>query len=182
MKVCTKCGIAKPDDQYHTQMKRGKVYTLRHCIECHRGLMRAHYDANRQKYLDKAAVARTAARAAGCDYIWQFVNAHPCTDCGETDPIVLQFDHCRGKKYKEISWLVRAGCSLDTIKAEIAKCDVVCANCHTRRTASRGKWWMLALIAQGKERLATDQQVGSSSLPEGASSSGGSIPPGSADQ
>lgn len=168
MKRCSKCGIEKPKDQYHSRIKRGRLYVFPHCIECHRKIMRAHYDANRQKYLDKAARFRAAATAEARDFIWNYLNAHPCTDCGETDPLVLQFDHCRGKKSYDISHLVRGGYTLDTIRREITKCDVVCCNCHTRRTASRSGWWMLALIAQGTERLATDQQVGSSNLSEGA--------------
>jgi hypothetical protein len=55
-------------------------------------------------------------------------------DCGETDIIVLQFDHVRGKKTNAVSKLVSMGYGLDTIKEEINKCEVRCANCHTRRT------------------------------------------------
>jgi hypothetical protein len=88
VKRCSKCGIEKPKDQYHSRIKRGKLYVFPHCIECHRKIMRAHYDANRQKYLDKAARFRAAATAEARDFIWNYLNAHPCTDCGETDPLV----------------------------------------------------------------------------------------------
>lgn len=62
--------------------------------------------------------------------------------------------------------MVRNGLKIETIQAEIDKCDVVCANCHARRTAARGDWWSLALIAQRIEQPATDRQAGSSSLSE----------------
>jgi len=59
---------------------------------------------------------------------------HPCVDCGECDPIVLQFDHTRGKKFN-IGDAGRKGLSLPVVLREISKCEVRCANCHQRKTA-----------------------------------------------
>lgn len=69
-----------------------------------------------------------------------FVNehklAHPC-ECGEADPDVLQFHHRdRSTKAFSISWGIRNKLRLDVIKAEVAKCDVLCANCHLRLEAA----------------------------------------------
>lgn len=69
-------------------------------------------------------------------YVQQYKAGHPCTDCGEGDPVVLEFDHVRGVKRFTIGNNVTTR-SLKAVKAEIAKCDVVCANCHRRRTAQR---------------------------------------------
>ena len=80
----------------------------------------------------------TKQRRHGIDKFLQEVKSVPCTDCGEQHPYyVMQFDHCRGTKLFTISQSTSAGHSLDKIKAEIAKCDVVCANCHAKRTFSR---------------------------------------------
>jgi hypothetical protein len=83
-------------------------------------------------------------------HVEPYLRSHPCIDCGETDVRVLQFDHCRGQKKAEVSRLIREGYSLEVIKAEMAKCDVVCANCHIRRTARQFCWWNaeLAPVAQ----------------------------------
>lgn len=64
-----------------------------------------------------------------------------CADCGEKDPIVLDFDHRdrKTKKFK-IGDCTRLGWSLNKIIEEAGKCDVVCANCHRRRTAKQLKW------------------------------------------
>ena len=70
---------------------------------------------------------------------------HPCVDCGETDPIVLEFDHLRDKKFSIAKgW---RGHEWQKVLDEIAKCEVVCANCHRRRTARRGGF-SRAVVAQ----------------------------------
>ncbi len=75
-------------------------------------------------------------------YIMEFLGSHPCVDCGEADPVVLQFDH-RDPAEKEghVSMWVTRGYGVSRIQKEIAKCDVRCANCHTRRTAEQFGWW-----------------------------------------
>ena len=60
---------------------------------------------------------------------------HPCVDCGEVDPRVLQFDHVIGVKKANVSSLAYHNkASKDTLLNEIAKCMVRCANCHVRKT------------------------------------------------
>lgn len=109
--------------------------------------MRAHYDANREKYLQKAIKHRTIARNEAHDFICDYFIEHPCVDCGEADIVVLQFDHCRGTKIMPVSSLISRGWLLAKIREEVEKCDVVCANCHARRTANQFGWWRLAPIA-----------------------------------
>ena len=62
--------------------------------------------------------------------------ASGCVDCGENNHIVLDFDHLRDKKYN-VSRMIHDGFSWKAIKREIAKCEVVCANCHRIRTHCR---------------------------------------------
>lgn len=60
----------------------------------------------------------------------------PCADCGFTYPFyVMQFDH-RDPSTKSftIGSSVTRGLGINAYKNEIAKCDVVCANCHAQRT------------------------------------------------
>ena len=75
-----------------------------------------------------------------------FLRGHPCTDCGETDPVVLEFDHVRGTKRFEISRGITDR-SFESLMLEMAKCEVVCANCHRRRTAQRAGY-ARAAVAQ----------------------------------
>jgi hypothetical protein len=61
----------------------------------------------------------------------------PCADCGVHYPYyVMDFDHREGEdKLANVTRLRYM--SEDTLRAEIAKCDVVCANCHRERTWKR---------------------------------------------
>ena len=62
-----------------------------------------------------------------------------CVDCQFAEhPEALHFDHRPGEvKIGNISQMAFQ-VSKSSISAEIEKCDVVCANCHTLRTAERG--------------------------------------------
>lgn len=70
-------------------------------------------------------------------YKYNYYKEHPCIDCGETDPVVLQFDHLKEKSIN----VSKIKMSLDSLKKEIEKCEVVCANCHARRTAKQAGWY-----------------------------------------
>jgi len=74
------------------------------------------------------------------EYVQSYLASHPCIDCGENDPIVLEFDHRdpSQKKYN-ISERRRPVFSINTLKSEIEKCDIRCANCHRRRTHKQNK-------------------------------------------
>lgn len=71
----------------------------------------------------------------------------PCADCGVIYPYwVMQLDHVRerGAKSFTVSLTYTSGrdrrvlCTREQLLDEIAKCDIVCANCHAERTHARG--------------------------------------------
>ena len=72
--------------------------------------------------------------------IYDYLSTHPCVDCGETNPIVLEFDHL-GDKTDTIAHMVGMGVSLERIKKEVAKCEVRCANCHRIKTVNERGWF-----------------------------------------
>lgn len=91
-------------------------------------------------YLLKAAKWNAQAREDALGKVLTFLKTHPCVDCGESDPVVLTFDHVRGTKKANVSEMLAGKCSWSTIESEIAKCEVRCANCHMRRTAQQLKY------------------------------------------
>jgi 5-methylcytosine-specific restriction endonuclease McrA len=68
-------------------------------------------------------------------WLIEYFRLNPCADCGEPDPIVLEFDHLRDKSFAIGPALSQR--NWNSILDEIEKCEVVCANCHRRRTAQR---------------------------------------------
>lgn len=72
--------------------------------------------------------------------VLEYLKTHPCVDCGETDVRILEFDHVRGTKKKEVMGLIYRY-SFKTVLKEIEKCDVRCANCHRRRTSIQQGWY-----------------------------------------
>jgi L-lysine 2,3-aminomutase len=65
-----------------------------------------------------------------------YLREHPCVDCGEDDIVVLEFDHLRDKS-ANVSAIMLQKNEWRRVLEEMAKCEVVCANCHRRRTARR---------------------------------------------
>lgn len=74
-------------------------------------------------------------RRAVADFITRYKN-QPCQDCGGSfDPICMDFDHRPGElKLFNLAHAQQKTISMEKILAEIAKCDVVCSNCHRLRT------------------------------------------------
>lgn len=70
-------------------------------------------------------------------YFQQIKLERGCADCGyRVNAVALDFDHLPGVvKLYRIACM--AGMRRDLIDAEIAKCEVVCANCHRIRTNER---------------------------------------------
>jgi hypothetical protein len=134
MKGCHGCELIKPLDAFAWRRKaKGQRDTL--CRPCRSAYGRAHYLANRQRYIDQAGSSKRRLRLARTRVLLQFFETHPCVDCGENDPVVLEFDHLRDKVLNIGADLLRRRWA--DILAEIEKCEVVCANCHRRRTARR---------------------------------------------
>lgn len=115
--------------------RRKKVQRDSMCRDCRRAYGRKHYEANRERYIQNAAALRRRNRVERTRYLIEFFQAHPCADCGETDPVVLEFDHLEDKSFEISQQFAERG--WQSILDEIAKCDVVCSNCHRRRTAER---------------------------------------------
>lgn len=96
------------------------------------------YVRSPEAQLRKIQGARERRNALGKKIV-EYLKEHPCETCGEQDPVVLQFDHLNDKEMN-VSNMVSDGYSWLRIQTEIAKCRVLCANCHMRRTAKQLKW------------------------------------------
>ena len=91
----------------------------------------------RLKNLDSCRQRGREYLADGRKQIGQ-LKTNPCTDChGTFPPECMDFDHVRGIKLREVSKMCNY--SVENILAEVAKCDLICANCHRIRTKKRAQ-------------------------------------------
>lgn len=128
-RTCSKCKIDKEVSEFR---KRGKRYTS-HCKECLKKAYRENTSGSysKQYCLDKNKRHKKLIH----DFIIQYLESHSCVDCGESNIVVLDFDHIDpSAKYTEISDMVQRSISIPRIKSEIEKCQVRCGNCHRRKT------------------------------------------------
>lgn len=131
-KLCSRCRQPKLTTDFGPRGTGVDYY----CKQCRKEYHREHYAKNRDKRITQIKASKVNARERICQYIIDYLLQHPCVDCGESDPIVLDFDH-QGDKSFNISTWYRYQYSMETLNAEIAKCEVRCANCHRRRSAKQ---------------------------------------------
>jgi hypothetical protein len=135
MKVCGRCKSEKELIEFSTN-KRKQDGKQSNCKDCVRQYDNAYYK-NNSKRRTKTREKNSRSVVRNRIYVLSHLSTHPCVDCGEPDPVVLEFDHVRETKRHNISDMVKHSMSIKTIQLEIDKCEVRCANCHRRKTAKQ---------------------------------------------
>jgi hypothetical protein len=134
-----------------------------------RGCSSDHYEVHKPQYLSRVRVSNEARRQRAYLWLWGYLLEHPCVDCGEGDPVVLDFDHVRGVKIGDVKRMATQARSLTMITAEVEKCDVRCANCHRRKTAREQasrfwRWRPKPLYLNKAEHASSKRECASSTL------------------
>lgn len=90
---------------------------------------------------EKNYAQRAERRKPLQEYVAAYLQEHPCSVCGASDLRCLQFSHRKqSEKKHEVARILSCPLSMKTLETEIAKCDVVCANCVIRKRASVYRW------------------------------------------
>ena len=143
-KRCSGCGEVKPLHEFNKRAASRDGHQPR-CRACNKAWYREHAPEVSARTRVSNLRRRDAARAL----VDRYLLCHPCVDCGEPDLRVLDFDHQdRASKTACVSLLIARGASPQRLLAEIAKCDVRCANCHRRKTISELGWWLAKATAR----------------------------------
>ena len=135
MKECTTCGESKSLEEFS---KRTTGKPVARCKACVNAKFRETYAANREKFAEKNKRDLPKYRERNLRYMIEYLKNNPCVDCGEDDIEVLEFDHIiplQGQRVTNMN-----ACSIERLQEEIDKCEVRCANCHTRRTRKQFGW------------------------------------------
>lgn len=132
---CTACGKTKPDEDFSV---RFGVIPRGVCKPCKSEYNKSWYTRNKTSHVKNVVRNNTRYREEIDRYLWG-LKSQPCKDCGNSYiPFAMDFDHLDPNlKVDDLSKMRRSRTRLDTIIAEVAKCDVVCAVCHRIRTWNR---------------------------------------------
>lgn len=130
-RVCSSC-----DKSYKHYGQRSSL-----CKPCKRSYDREYYKTKVDKV--KKVELNKQRKLGIYKKLKDFCKDNPCKSCGEDDYVVLDFDHIdREDKSYGISEMVRLGFSWENILKELGKCQVLCANCHRRKTAEQMGWYI----------------------------------------
>ena len=95
---CGHCGETLPLAAFAWRRKaKGERHNL--CRPCHSQYHHEHYSANKERYIEQACTRKRALARERTAWLLRYFDSHPCADCGETDPVVLELDHRRDKEF-----------------------------------------------------------------------------------
>ena len=142
---CSKCGETNKDKFGVDKSNKSGLSTW--CKECWKKHRKNRPKKQKEIDNERHYKAKLDRRAELRLKILEYLKTNPCVICGESDPIVLCFDHIDPKtKVANVSVLVsRHTRKWETVYKEIKKCRVLCANCHTRETAKQQGWYQKVL-------------------------------------
>jgi hypothetical protein len=127
-KICIRCKDLLPFSSFSRRM-RSRDGLHYYCRVCNKAVADPVYLKRRP--------LKNAIRAEGKAWLDSIKLESGCVDCGyDKHPEALDFDHLPGSD-KRFELGGSYDYNRDTLLAEIAKCEVVCANCHRIRTATR---------------------------------------------
>jgi len=139
-KKCSKCGDEKLLTEFFFKNKKENKRHAQ-CKQCYRDSRKNkdHYEKYKDDYIERAKSRQNRLVTENRVELLNYFKTHDCVDCGNNEPIVLEFDHLKDKKFG-ISAMMR-DYTWEQILKEISKCEVVCSNCHKKRTFKQFGWW-----------------------------------------
>lgn len=146
-KTCCKCKQNQKIENFsrNKSTKDGLHYS---CKPCKSNTDKNYYSKNKIQHKERVKNRKIKVSNRNKKIIFEYLKTHPCIECGETDPIVLEFDHLKNKK-RTISSIGIADNSEKLLKEEIEKCEVRCVKCHRRKTAKDFNYWKVKFINEG---------------------------------
>jgi hypothetical protein len=126
-RCCRRCGEEKPVTEFHRWRDDYQWW----CKPCRRDYAAAHY----QRHKARRQAQNERRQAAFMAWYTSLKAGKPCADCGGLfHPAAMHWDHLPGQEKKAtLGYLAKRG-NRRRVLEEIAKCELVCANCHAVRT------------------------------------------------
>lgn len=133
-KTCSKCNCVLSIDQFAWKSKSKGTRQSR-CKQCYSAYNRAYYASGEKDKQKKRTIEYTKSLR---DRFQVWKSTQVCAVCGETSPECLDLHHVDpSQKDDEIAKVISSTGSWKRIEDEMAKCVVVCANCHRKIHSGR---------------------------------------------
>ena len=130
--MCTKkCGICEEElpatsEFFASRTLKTKIILQGNCRKCQKEYRKKHYENNKDKYIQKARVYNKKVS----DWFDEYKSNLTCSNCPESRWWVLDFHHLDpSEKEYSLGHLKSQGSKPKLLK-EMAKCIVLCSNCH----------------------------------------------------
>ena len=159
LKRCTRCG----QDKLESAFNKSRYGLTARCKECLQFLDRERYNNNhlgrkdqtinrqRTRYKENGEEMRSLQNQKTYEFklkmIWA-IHDGKCGECGFEHPAALQFHHRDpSQKLFQLQAIPRTRSHpWSEILAEIAKCDLLCANCHLIRHSKYNDYVEMTVI------------------------------------
>jgi hypothetical protein len=137
--TCCTCKLEK-DSTCFAFKNKAKQILQGQCKSCKIIYNKSWYENNKEEHKKHAVINKKKYSLENITFVMEYYKTHPCVDCGESDPVCLDFDHVSGEKLANISTMI-VTYNLKSLIKEIEKCQVRCANCHRRKTSKEQNWY-----------------------------------------
>src|ERR1700736_4870583 len=109
-KTCPKCSLEKPVHDFPTRTIKSPRPGS-YCRGCQREVSKEYYRSHLNDYRLKRQISQRRIIGRNLSKVAEFLQLRCCVDCGESDAVVLEFDHVKGIKLDDVSTMVHQGLS-----------------------------------------------------------------------
>lgn len=161
-RVCSVCDVSKLSSEFYVKDgKKGLLHSQ--CKDCYKRkrkeFMAVHYEKYGDQYRSRARARKAIIKRLRQDQLYEYMSDKSCETCGVDDIRVLEFDHIEPSlKRFGIARAITNCYAWEEILLEIAKCRILCANCHKIRTAEQQNWRKWRLGRAVRRRSAKPQR------------------------
>jgi uncharacterized Zn finger protein len=124
MQKCRDCGETKPWIEFNKNKAKKSGYGTK-CRECMKIYRHKHYRENKERLREEITTRKNYIK----EWFREYKKTLSCSQCGFSHPAALDFHHTRDKE-NLVSMMASCGHSKQRILDEVAKCEILCANCH----------------------------------------------------
>ena len=127
-KICNNCNTEKSVKDF--SKSKAKKDGLNHfCRDCNKTYKKKHYEKNKVLYIKKNNARKLMLKS----FIDEIKLNAKCARCPENDIACLDFHHKDdSSKDFNVAKAITIGYSIERIKKEIEKCEILCSNCHRK--------------------------------------------------